>query len=144
MRKIEFSPDEIKQLREESNTHPHHLVRRRMLALLLKSEGWAHGQIGHLLGLSQPTLRAYFDLYLKGGVEALKQLNYPGKANLLLARKAEILSALETEPPATLKQAQARIKAATGLDRSLPQVREFLKKQTSSSESETSTGQSRC
>lgn len=128
MRKIEFSPANIKQLREESITYPHHLVRRRMLALLLKAEGLAHGQIGQILGLSQPTLRAYFDLYLKGGVEALKSLNYQGKANLLLERKEEIIDALEADPPATLKQAQARIKAATGLDRSLPQVGEFLKK----------------
>jgi transposase len=128
MRKIEFSPDGIKQLRGESNLHPHHLVRRRMRALLLKSEGLAHGQIGHILGISQPTLRAYFDLYLQGGVETLKQLNYQGKANLLLDHKDEIISALEAEPPATLKQAQARIEAVTGLQRSLPQVREFLKK----------------
>jgi transposase len=125
---MEFSPDAIKQLREESNTHPHPLVRRRMWALLLKSEGLAHGQIGQILDISQPTLRTYFDLYLQGGVEALKQLNYQGKANLLLERQAEIIEALEAEPPATLKQAQARIKAATGLARSLPQVREFLKK----------------
>lgn len=128
MRKIEFSPAEIKQLRAESNRHPHHLVRRRMQALLLKSEGLGHGQIGHILGVSQPTLRTYFDLYEQGGVEALKQLNYQGQANLLLERKAEIIEALEAEPPATLKQAQARIEAATGLHRSLPQVREFLKK----------------
>lgn len=128
MRKIEFSPDDIKQLRAESNRHPHPIVRRRMGALLLKSEGLGHGQIGHILGISQPTLRAYFDLYLQDGVEALKHLNYQGKANLLLERKAEIIEALEADPPATLKQAQARIEAATGLHRSLPQVREFLKK----------------
>lgn len=128
MRKIEFSPADIKQLRDESNRHPHPIVRRRMRALLLKSEGLAHGQIGPLLGISQPTLRTYFDLYLQGGLEALKHLNYQGKANFLLKRKDEIISALEAEPPATLKQAQARIEAATGLHRSLPQVREFLKK----------------
>lgn len=128
MRKIEFSPEQVKQLRDESHRHPHPLVRRRMWALLLKSEELAHGQIGHILGISQPTLRTYFDLYEQGGVEALKHLNYQGQANLLLARKAEIIEALEAEPPATLKQAQARIEAATGLHRSLPQVAEFLKK----------------
>ena len=128
MRNIEFSPDDINQLRNESNRHSHPIVRRRMRALLLKSKGLAHSQIGHILGISQPTLRTYFDLYLQGGVEALKQLNYQGQANLLLERKAEIIEVLEAEPPATLKQAQARIKAATGLHRSLPQVRDFLKK----------------
>ena len=99
-----------------------------MRALLLKSEGLAHGQIGQILGISQPTLWAYFDLYLQGGVEALKQLNYQGKANLLLERQDEIIRALEADPPGTLKQAQARIEATTGLHRSLPQVRGFLKK----------------
>ena len=128
MRKIGFSPDDIKQLRDESNRHPHPIVGRRMWALHLKSEGLAHGQIGHILAISQPTLRTYFDVYLQGGVEALKQLNYQGKVNSLLERQDEIIRDLEADPAATLKQAQAKIEAATGLHRSLPQVREFLKK----------------
>ena len=128
MKQIEFKADDIQRLRTESQKHAHPLVRRRTLALLLKSEGLGHGQIGQILGISQPTLRSYFDLYEQGGVEALKQLNYQGQANLLLERKDEIIPALEAEPPATLKQAQARIEAATGLRRSLPQVRDFLKK----------------
>jgi len=128
MRKIEFRADDIQRLRAESHKHAHHLVRRRMLGLLLKSEGLEHGQIGQILGISQPTLRSYFDLYEQGGLEALKQLNYQGQANLLMERKDEIISTLEAAPVATLKQAQARIEAATGLRRSLPQVREFLKK----------------
>ena len=36
--------------------------------------------------------------------------------------------ALEADPPATMKEAQATIKAVTGLERSLPQISEFLKK----------------
>ena len=67
-------------------------------------------------------------LYEQGGLEAVRQLNYQGQANLLLERKDEIITALEAEPPGTLKQAQARIEATTGLRRSLPQVRDFLKK----------------
>jgi hypothetical protein len=46
----------------------------------------------------------------------------------LATHNAEIIAALEANPPATYKEAQARIKAVTGLQRSLPQVREFLKK----------------
>lgn len=128
MRKIDFRPDDIAQLRSDSQKHAHHLVRRRMLALLLKAEGLGHGQIGQILGISQPTLRSYFELYEQGGLEAVRQLNYQGQPNLLMEHKDEIITALEAQPPATLKQAQARIEAATGLRRSLPQVREFLKK----------------
>jgi transposase len=61
-------------------------------------------------------------------VEALKQLHYQGKTNHLLQQKEVIVAAMEANPPSTLKQAQAMIKEATGLERSLPQVRAFLKK----------------
>ena len=128
MRHIEFSQDDIKQLSYESVHHPHPLVRRRMQALLFKAQGMSHKEIGLYLEISQTTLRKYFDLYLSGGVVALKQLHYQGKVNHLLQQKEVIVAALEANPPSTLKQAQAMIKEVTGLERSLPQVREFLKK----------------
>jgi transposase len=61
-------------------------------------------------------------------VEGLKQLNYTGTPNRLMEKNAEIIPMLEADPPATYKEAQAQIKAQTGVQRSLPQVREFLKK----------------
>ena len=128
MRKIEFTQDHINQLKEESIYHEHHIVRRRMLALLLKSQGEPHQDIAERVGISGTTLREYFDLYLEGGLAALKTLHYQGKANELAQHKDEIIGALEANPPATYKEAQARIKEVTGLQRSLPQVRAFLKK----------------
>lgn len=126
MRKIEFTPEVIEQLRYESIHHEHYIVRRRMLALLLKSRELLHKEIAEILGISETTVREYFDLYLNGGIEALKELHYQGKDNLLRERKDEILAALEANPPATLKEARAVIKKVTGLERSLPQVSEFL------------------
>lgn len=128
MRKIEFTQDQIKQLKDESIHHKHHIVRRRMLALLLKSQGEPHQEIAERLGISGTTLREYFDLYLEGGLTALQTLHYQGKTNELAQHKDEIIAALEANPPATYKEAQARIKDVTGLQRSLPQVRAFLKK----------------
>jgi len=43
-------------------------------------------------------------------VEGLKQLNYKGKPNRLMEKKAEIIPMLEADPPATYKEAQAKIK----------------------------------
>jgi transposase len=128
MRKIEFTQEQIKQLSYESIHQEHYLVRRRMQALLLKSQGLLHKDIVEILSISETTLREYLDLYLAGGVEALKELHYQGKANLLAEKKEEIIAALEANPPATYKEAQAKIKEVTGLERSVPQVREFLKK----------------
>jgi transposase len=126
MRKIEFTQEEIKQLSYQSIHHTHHIVRRRMQALLLKSQGLSHREIGEILNISQTTLREYFDLYTEDGLDALKQLNYQGQTSLLEKKKDEIIAVLEADPPATLKQAQAKMKEATGLERSLPQVSEFL------------------
>lgn len=127
MRKIEFIQEEIKQLSYQSIHHEHPIVRRRMQALLLKSQDLEHKKIGGILDISQPTLQEYFDLYIVGGLETLKRLNYQGKENLLREKKDEIIPALEADPPSSLKQAQAKIKEVTGLERSLPQVNEFLK-----------------
>ena len=87
MRKIEFTREEIKQLSHESIYHEHHMVRRRMQALFLKSQGLLHQEIADLLDISETTLREYFDLYMEGGVEALKGLHYQGKANVLREKK---------------------------------------------------------
>ena len=126
MRRIEFTKEEIKRLSYESIYHEHHIVRRRMQALLLKSQGLPHQEIAEILDISPSTLREYFDLYLAGGIEALKELHYQGKPNLLRAKKDEIIAALEADSPSTLKEAQAKIKEVTGLERSLTQVSEFL------------------
>ena len=128
MRQIQFTQEEIAQLTYESVHHPHAIVRRRMLALRLKAQGLAHKEIGATLGIGQNTLREYFDAFEVGRVESLKQLKYKGKPNRLMEKKGEIIPMLEANPPATYKEAQAKIKAQTGLQRSLPQVREFLKK----------------
>ena len=95
MRQIGFSQDDIKQLSYQSIHHPHPMVRRRMQALLLKSQGMPHKEIGLYLNISQTTLRKYFDLYLSGGVAILQQLHYQGKTNHLLQQQEVIVAAME-------------------------------------------------
>lgn len=99
-----------------------------MQVLLLKSQGVLHKEIAEILDISETTVRTYLDLYLSGGLEALKCLHYQGQPSQLHHQKDEIVLALEADPPATMKEAQATIKAVTSLERSLPQVSEFLKK----------------
>ena len=113
MRKIGFTQEEIRRLSYESIHYEHHIVRRRMQALLLKSLGLRHYEIAEILGISETTLQEYFDLYLTGGVEALEELHYQGKANPLRERKDEIITALEENPPATLKEARVIIQKVT-------------------------------
>lgn len=128
MRQFEFTEEEIEQLAYEREHHPHHIVRRRMNALYLKSKEIPHKSITDVLAITSQTLGTYFDLFEAGRVEGLKPLHCKGQPSKLNEHTEAIVAALEEDPPATLKEAQARIETVTGLKRSLPQVRDFLQK----------------
>ena len=72
MLKINFSEEEISQLRYEHLHHEHSRVRRRCEVVYLKSLEFSHQDIGRLVGISQPTLRSYLNMYKNGGIEKLK------------------------------------------------------------------------
>ena len=138
MRRIEFTEDEVQQLNEGRIRHEHPIVRRRMMALYLKAVGYQHKDICTELNISGLFLRNYLDKYMKEGLEGLKHLGYRGKRNLLDENRDIIVAHLESQPPATLKEARARIEELTGITRSLPQIRAFLKKTPLAAESQTS------
>jgi len=132
MKRIQFTEDDILQLKHERLQHEHPVVRRRMMALYLKSQGHRHKDICTELNISGMCLCQYLDLYIKEGLDGLKRLGYRGKRNVLLENRDLIIAHLEARPPGTLKEAQARIEEITGIKRSLPQIRVFLKKTASS------------
>jgi transposase len=143
MKRIQFIEHEIQQLAHERLYHRHATVRRRMMALYLKSSGQRHSDICKELNISGMCLRNYLDLYLDEGLEGLKHLRYQGKRNLLMENAQIIIAHLENQPPATLKEAQARIEEITGIRRSLPQIRIFLKKTGCAAKSKANSGQSK-
>lgn len=126
--KIEFTPEIKKALNYERYHYPAPLVQKRMEVLWLKSHALPHEQIATLAGISENTMREYFRLYEEGGLEKLKELNYYSPVSKL----SEHINSLETyfreHPPATIKEAQQKIKEITGIERSETQIREFLKK----------------
>mgnify|MGYP001767027889 CR=1 FL=1 len=138
MRRIQFTEHEIRQLNEGRIHHEHAIVRRRMTALYLKAMGRRHNDICDELNISGHCLRNYLDKYMEEGLEGLKRLGYRGRRNLLDENRDIIIAHLEAQPPGTLKEARARIEELTGIRRSLPQVRAFLKKTPLAAESQTS------
>ncbi len=127
MIQIEFTEDQIEQLRQERFTHPHPRVQKKMEALLLKSEGLPHGRIAKLLGISENTLREYFREFLDGGIERLTEIAWTGTTSKLSPFRQLIKEDFEAHPPATLQEAQQRIEQLTGIGRGGSQVHEFLK-----------------
>lgn len=125
---LEFPPDTVSILNDERYSHPVPLVQRRMEALWLKSHNLPHSQIAKLVGVCENTLRDYFELYQKGGVENLRTINFHRPESELCTYITSLEAYFTEHPPATIRKAQNDIEAITGIKRSPTQVATFLKK----------------
>lgn len=125
---LEFTPETLKELLYQRYNHLAPLVQRRMDALWLKAHGLPHAQIAELVGVSDNTIREYFERYQQGGIEKLKELNYYRPESQLNAHIVSLEAHFREHPPASIKEAQSEVEAITGVKRSETQVREFLKK----------------
>lgn len=125
---IEFTPEIIDTLNYERYHHPVPLVQRRMEALWLKSHDLPHGLIAKLVGVTENTIRDYFQLFIEGGVNQLKQVDFYRPESDLVEHTTSLEAYFRDHPPATIKEAQNRIEKLTGIKRSETQVAEFLKK----------------
>ncbi len=125
---IEFTPEIRETLNYERYHHPVPLVQRRMEVLWLKSHDLPHTLIAKLAGVSENTIREYFELFLAGGIEKLKEVHFYRPESELVAHVTSLEEYFRVNPPATLKEAQAEIETLTGIKRSETQVAEFLKK----------------
>ncbi len=128
MIKIEFTKKDIKKLKYERFNNPSPRIQLKMEALYLKSLNLKHSIICKICGISRVTFVSYLKIYLDGGIKVLKQNNYKGKRNLLLENTTVLKKYFENHPPASLKEAKTKILEIIGLNRSLPQIREFFHK----------------
>lgn len=129
MKEMAFNDTEIAELKHARHHHPKIKVRRRLQALYLKSQGFAHKDITVVCGIaSRATLGKWFTLYEQGGIEALECNNYRGQPSALNAYSKKMKAYFESHPPRSVKEAKAAIEAQTGLIRSETQVRAFMKR----------------
>ena len=125
---LELTSDVLKEVHYHRYNHPSPLVQRRMEAIWLKGHSLPHGQIADLVGVTENTIRDYFDLYEQGGIEKLKELNYSGSESKLNVHITSLEAYFRENPPASIKEAQSKLETITGVKRSETQVAAFLKK----------------
>lgn len=124
--KLTFTTEDVAQLHYERFHHPHPRVQRKMEALYLKSQGYPHWEIAHLIRVTEPTLLSYFRDYEAGGIPQLKALTFYRPQSKLKQHQESLETYFREHPPKTLVQAVAKIEALTGMVRSREQVRHFL------------------
>jgi transposase len=128
MRRFTFPPEVLDTLRYERYHHPHPRVQQRMEVVWLKSQGLAHHDIARLADVSRRSVQRYLDDFAAGGLERLRRLAWPGRANALAAHRDSLEDYFLEHPPRSAREAQAAIAEQTGVRRGLTQVRAFLKK----------------
>ena len=109
---LQLTPEMLKEIHDQRYSHPAPLVQRRMEALWLKGHGLAHAQIAELVGVTENTIRDYFELYQQGGVEKLKELNYYVPESKLNAHVTSLEAHFRDNPPASIKEENATADAA--------------------------------
>ena len=127
-KQFEFSPEIVEEINYQRYNHLVPLVQRRMDAIRFKAYGMLHKQIAEIIGITENTLRDYFELYEQGGIEKLKEIHYYQPESELKEYIVSLEAYFREHPPATIKQAQHEVEIITGVRRSETQIREFLKK----------------
>ena len=126
MIRIEFSEEEKRALDYERYHHPHPHVQRKMEALWLKSQQLPHKDICRFAGISKHTLCTYLQAYKDGGIHALKDVRFYKPTSVFSLHAKTIETYFREHPPASIKEARAKIHELTGITRSPTQVRQFL------------------
>lgn len=130
MLKIEFTETEVAELFYWKERHPHPRVRKKMSVLHLKSQNLPHKEIKQLERICENTLLGYLREYQQpNGLEALKETRFHKTASDLAAHADMLTTYFREHPPATSKEAAAKVEELTGIRRSPERVRVFLKKQ---------------
>lgn len=127
MLRMEFTVQEIQALHYERFHHPDPAVQGKMEAVYFKSQGLPHHQIAELTQLCPNTIRSYFQQYLEGGIERLKEDRRYRHQSELLAHQATVEAYFRQHPPATVAEAAEKIAELTGIRRGPTQVRKFLR-----------------
>lgn len=128
MIKINFTEKEREELNFERYNHPHPRVQRKMEALWLKSQGEPNKKIAQLTDVSANVITTYIKEYKSGGIEKLKKIKFYKPQSQLDDHKITIENYFKEHPPATIKEAMAKIEELTGLKRSEVQVWKFFKR----------------
>jgi len=97
-----------------------------MHALYLKANGMSHKQICEICRITKTTLTTYLKSYIQKGIVGLTILKYEGQPSKLDNHSDQIKKDFDGNPPSTLSEARQRIFDLTGLQRSIPQIRDFL------------------
>jgi transposase len=128
MIKLKFPIEDIHRLQNLATIHPHPFVRRKALALLLKSQGVTHNKICATMGICGNTFHKYCKGYQDRRIEFVKEINFYKPEGCLKTFEQVIRDYFQKSPPTSIKQACSEIGALTGVYLKPTQMCSYVKK----------------
>lgn len=125
---LNFSEAEIQELNYERFHYPSLIVQKRMHVLYLKSLNFRHKDIALITDVHVNSVTNFIRMYISGGLDALKQLDYFGPESELITFSGSIEKEFKKHPPLSSKEAGNRIFSLTGIKRRPTQIMAFMKR----------------
>ena len=126
MIQLKLNEEEMTELNKSRYEHPDPAIQKRLNALYTKGLGYPHKETCRLVGIGSTALTAIFKQYQIGGLEGVSKIKRYSPTSQLDNHRSTVEAYFRKNPPSTVKEACAKIKTLTGLERKETQVRKFL------------------
>lgn len=128
MLRANYTEEECGLFQKMRYVYPDDRVMRRFEILWLHACGKFAPEIATLVKQNPHTVRDVITMYRKGGVAAVTAMDSNHPVSDLEKYKTSIIEEFKARPPASGKEAAARIEKMTGVKRSPQRVRIFMEK----------------
>jgi transposase len=127
MQRTDYTEDEKNTFQKLRFSYPDERIQRRFEILWLHACGKFAPEIAQLVQQNPVTVRAVINKFKKGGIALVTPIDSNHPTSELEKHKTSIIEEFTLRPPASAKEAAARIETLTGVKRSLGRVRAFMK-----------------
>ena len=117
----------LDQINRERYEHPLPMVQKRLHAIYLRAQGKKYEAIAQIVGCSQASVGNWIRIFKKSGLAGLKAVNLARPQSQLALHHQTLEEHFRSNPPATVREASAKIQELTGIQRSERVVRGFLR-----------------
>ena len=126
MLRADYSEEEKNIFQQLRYNYPDERIMRRFEILWLHACGQFVPEIATIVLLNPYTVRNVINMYKKGGIELVTTIDSNHPKSDLDKHKTSLIEEFTLRPPATAKEAAARIEKLTGIKRSPGRVRIFM------------------
>jgi len=121
-----LSQTEVDSVNIERKNHSNALIRDRMQVLYLLNLGYSRCECSIIVGCHRNTVTTYLKMYLEGGLERVRQLNFSFPRHELETVFDQVEQVLEQSDCSTVNDAREILKTCFAYNRSNEAVRQLL------------------